>query len=108
MKTELHPVEVVILCAVALLWAVATITRSLLIPCLAVLLTLVRHRPAPTPPAAPQPAPVAAQPVLAPVSLAAIADDLLSLSAAQLRSVTGCRRKVAKKVLIEQWLAMPI
>ena len=108
MKTELHPVEVVILCAVALLWAAVTIARSLLIPCLAVLLTLVRHRPAPTPPAAPQPAPVAAQPVLAPVTLAAIADDLLSLSAAQLRSVTGCRRKVAKKAMVEAWLAMPI
>lgn len=108
MKTELHPVEAAILCAVALAWAVAVVIRSLLIPCLAVLIALVRHRPAPTPPAALQPAPVAAQPVLPPVSLAAIADDLLSLSAAQLRSVTGCRRKVAKKVMVEAWLAMPI
>lgn len=72
------------------------------------LLPLVRYHPAPMPPAAPQPAPVAAQPVLAPVSLAAIADELLSLSAAQLRSVTGCRRKVAKKAMVEAWLAMPI
>lgn len=103
-----HPVEVVILCAVALLWAIATITRTLLIPCLAVLLTLVRHRSAPTPPAAPQPAPVAAQPVLPAVTLAAIAEELQALPGAHLRTITGNRRKVAKKAIVEAWLAMPI
>lgn len=108
MKTELHPVEVVILCAVALAWAAAVILRTLLIPCLAVLLSLVRHRPAPMPPAAPQPAPAAAQPVLPPVTLAAIAEELQALPGAHLRAITGCRRKVAKRAIVEAWLALPI
>lgn len=106
-RNELHPVEVVILCAVALAWAIATITRTLLIA-LAVLIALVRHRPAPTPPAAPQPAPVAAQPVLPAVTLAAIAEELQALPGAHLRAITGNRRKVAKRVMVEQWLALPI
>lgn len=108
MKTELHPVEGLILCAVALVWAVATITRALLIPCLAVLLTLVRHRPAAALQTPPQPAPVAAQPALPPVSLSSIAEELQALPSTHLRAVTGCRRKVAKARMVEQWLAMPI
>ena len=43
MKTEsLHPVELLALAAMALVWALATITR-LLLPLLAMLITLVRH-----------------------------------------------------------------
>jgi hypothetical protein len=108
MKTELHPVEVVILCAVALAWAVVTIARTLLVPLLAMLITLVRHRPAPAPEAPLQPTPEPAQPVLPPVTLAAIAEELQALPAAHLRSITGCRRKVAKRVMLDAWLAMPI
>lgn len=104
MKTDLHPVEVVILCAVAVLWAAATITRCLLIPCLALVAALVSRRPAPSP----QPAPVVAQPVLTPVSLATIAEELQSLPGARLRAITGCRRKVAKRAMVDAWLAMPI
>lgn len=107
MKTDLHPVEVVILCAVAVLWAAATITRCLLIPCLALVAALVSRRPAPSP----QPAPVVAQPSLTPVSLATlatIAEELQSLPGARLRAITGCRRKVAKRAMVDAWLAMPI
>jgi hypothetical protein len=112
---DLHPVEVVILCAVALAWAVATIARTLLLPVLALVLVLLtprRYEDAsscrPAGAAPPQPAPEPAQPVLPPVTLATIAEELQALPAAHLRSITGCRRKVAKRAMVDAWLAMPV
>jgi hypothetical protein len=105
---DLHPIEAAVLAAMALAWACVTVLRLLLVPLLAMLITLVRHRPAPAPEAPLQPTPEPAQPVLPPVSLATIAEELQALPAAHLRSITGCRRKVAKRVMLDAWLAMPI
>lgn len=53
-RPELHPVEALALALIALVWAVATIARALVVPALALLLTLARWRPT-----APSPAPAA-------------------------------------------------
>lgn len=111
MTTEPHPVEVAILCAVALLWAFATLARFLLIA-LAVLLTLARHRPIPQAPQPARPAPAAASPAAAPAmpapSLSGLAEALLGLPAAELRELAGIRRRCSKAEAVAQLLALPI
>lgn len=60
-RNESHPVELLVLAFLALAWALMTVARTLLVPALALLLTLAGWRPA-----APQPEPVAPAPSEAP------------------------------------------
>jgi hypothetical protein len=76
-RTELHPVELLVLAGLALLWSLLTLARLVLVPLVALLLTLAGWRPstvapAPAPaegaPPAPTPEPVAES--LAPLTVA--------------------------------------
>lgn len=107
---ELTAIDLLILAVMAMAWAIWQALR-LLVPLLAVAVVLLtpRRRPAPEPaPIAPEPAPVAAQPVLPAMTLASLAAELQALPAAELRQITGTRRKVAKVRMVEAWLAMPV
>lgn len=44
-RTDLHPIEALLLVAAATLWALWTVARTLLVPALALLLVLARWRP---------------------------------------------------------------
>ena len=50
-RTELHPVDALLLVALAVLWAVAVLARAVVVPLVALLLTLAQWRPAAPPPA---------------------------------------------------------
>jgi hypothetical protein len=56
---ELHPVELLILAAVLVAWAVVTIARTVLVPLVTLVLTIVSPSAAPPPPEAAEPAPAA-------------------------------------------------
>lgn len=84
-RTELHPVELLVLAGIALAWAIATAARLLLVPLLA-LVALTPRRPAP-PPAAP----VAAAPAPAMHPLALLSEP--TLAALQPLTVTDLRRR---------------
>jgi hypothetical protein len=118
-KTQpLEAVELLLLAALALLWAVVTIARLLLVPLVAVLIVALtpRRRPAPQPAATPAPAAEpAAEPVPAPSAapptitpLAALAADLMAMPAAELRRLAGTRSKLPKTELTARICAMPI
>lgn len=100
---NIDTVDLAILAVMALGWAIGQVVR-LLVPVVALVVVVLTPRRRP----APEPAPVAAQPMLPPVSLATIAEGLLELPAAELRQITGCRRKVAKQRMVDTWLAMPV
>ena len=74
--SDLHPVELALVALLALGWAAATIARVLLVPLLALLLTMAGWRPEPPAaalePAAPAPAPEAPEPALARLTVAAL------------------------------------
>jgi hypothetical protein len=106
-KTEAHPVELLLLAGMALLWAIATAARLLLVPMVAMALVLL------TPPrrCAPQPelvAPAAAAGATQPPTLADVAADLMALPARQLQAMAGTRRRLAKAELTAMICAMPI
>lgn len=110
-NNELHPVELLLIAGLALLWAITTVVRLLLVPLvgLIVALLLPRRRPAPQPaPVAPEPAPVIAATVSRQPCLADLAADLMALPAAELRAMDGTRRKASKHQLTALILAMPI
>ena len=117
-KTELGTVELLLLCCMALAWAVVAIARAVLVPLVALTVVLLtpRRRPAPQPIA---PAPVAAtveatapERVLAcpapAAPLAALAAELMELPAAELRRLAGTKSKLSKTELIARLVAMPI
>lgn len=111
MQSEpLHPVELLVLATMALVWALATIARLLLPPLLAVLIALVRHhrleQPAP-PPCPPAQPPAPAMPV-ASSSLAALAEQLVQLPAAEVRALAGIRRKCSRAEAVAVLLHLPI
>lgn len=96
-------IESAALAAYGLLWATVTALRTVLVPLAALVVVLLTpRRPAP------QPAPVAAQPVLPPVSLATIAAELQALPAAELRAMAGTRRRLPKRELTALICAMPV
>lgn len=111
MNRDLDPIEAAVLAAMALAWAVLTALRLVLVPAIALVVVLVTPRrcPAPEPaPMAPEPPAVAAEPVLMPVTLAAIAAGLEALPAAELRAMAGTRRRLPKHALVAQLVALPI
>ncbi len=114
-KNEAGAVELMLLAGMALLWAIATVVRLLLVPVAALLVVLLtpQRRPAPQPaPASPEApeAPISAPeaPALPAVSLASVAADLLVLPAAELRRLAGTRRRCSKHELTAMICAMPI
>jgi hypothetical protein len=107
-KTDAHPVELLLLAGMALIWATITLLRLTLVPLLALVLVLLtpRRRPAPEPaPVAPEPPAPAAVEV---PTLATIAADLMALPATQLQAMAGTRRRLAKRELAAMICAMPI
>lgn len=99
-RTELHPLELAAVAAMALGWALWTVARLLLVPALALLLTLAGWRPAPRS-AAPQPqpvAPAAAEPLPpAPAVLLACAPEPVAIAAPPLEGLTVAQlRKLAR------------
>lgn len=89
-NTEAHPAEIALLTAWVVLEALLTLVVALV-----VLTQSVVDRPAPHPPG---PAP-AAHP------LSMVAEELQALTCAQLRAITGTRRKCSKAELIAAMLA---
>jgi hypothetical protein len=92
-RTTLHPIEVLLLAAMALAWAVLTLARLVLVPLAAMVLVMAGWRPA-----SPQP-PTTAPPPPAPAEhpLARLASGLEALPAATLRSLAGTRSKRYRK-----------
>lgn len=82
-RTELHPADALLLLALAVLWAVAVLARAVLVPLVALLLTVAGWRPGALAPAAAAPV-AAAEPPLAPVA-EPIAEALVPLTVAELR-----------------------
>lgn len=97
-------IEAAIVAVMALALATITVLRLLVVPLLALVVVLLTPRRRP----APQPAPVASQPALPPVSLATIAAGLMELPAAQLRALAGTRRRCSKAELTALICAMPV
>lgn len=96
---EPHPVELLLLLGIAVIWAV----RELLVALLALVLTLADRRPA-----APEPEPVPAEPApAAPLQhpLAVLAAELEALPQRQLMQLAGTRRRLPKRQLTELLVA---
>ena len=107
-KTDAHPVELLLLAGMALLWATITLLRLTLVPLVALVVVVLtpRRRPAPEPaPVAPEPPAPAAVEV---PTLAGLAADLMALPATQLQAMAGTRRRLAKRELTAMICAMPI
>ena len=115
MKTDPHPVELLLLGGAVLAMAAASVVRLVLVPVLAWLWVLThRRRPlvqqveATLPPrhvdgdpsVSPHPGPTP--------TLAALAEELLALPAAELRNLAGTRRRCSKRETVALLLAMPI
>ena len=95
---DLHPVEVLLLVAMAAGWAVVTLARAVLVPLVALGLALAGWRPAAT---APSPAPMVQPhqppaPALHPLSL--VAAELEQLPVTALRQLAGVRSKRTRKI----------
>ncbi len=84
---EPHPVELLLFAGLALLWALATAARLLVVPLLAALVALLTPRRQAPPPAAP--APAAAEPIEPPATLPQSAAPVLPL--AELAAATAAR-----------------
>jgi hypothetical protein len=110
-KNEAGSVELLLLAAMALGWAVLTVLRAVLVPLIAlavVLLTPRRPAPEPAAPASDEaPAPAVATHEAAP-TLADMAADLMELPATELRRLAGTRRRLPKAQLAALICAMPI
>jgi len=124
----LEAVELLLLAALALLWAITTVVRLLVVPLVAVLIAALTPRRRPAPGSSLEEAPAAArglvhednslrcshrslQPSAAPPTitpLAALAADLMALPAAELRRLAGTRSKLPKTELTARICAMPI
>lgn len=92
-RTELHPVDALLLVALAVLWAVAVLARAVVVPLVALLLTLAQWRPA-----APPPAPLAVEHPLALVA-AGLAEGLAGVPVRELRRrarVAGLPRQLSR------------
>jgi hypothetical protein len=110
-RTEAHPIEVLLVVILLALEAAITIARAVLVPAVALLLTVAQQKPATAPaepaaePAEPEPAePETVAPVLPHLPLVhplqTIATDLQALSCKQLMMLAGTRRKLPKQQLI--------
>lgn len=101
---ELHPIEALLLVAMAAVWAVWTIARAVLVPAVALVLALLPVAPAAsTAPAEPEPAPPAPAPAPMPHPLIevaeAVAADLATSTVAELRRLArhaGLPRQLAR------------
>jgi len=94
-RTTLHPIEVLLLAAMALAWAVLTLARLVLVPLAAMVLVMAGWSPAPPQPPTTAPPPPAPAPAEHP--LARLASGLEALPAATLRSLAGTRLKRYRK-----------
>ena len=108
-RTEAHPIEVLLVVALLALEAAATLARAVLVPAVALLLTLARWRPAASPDRGiaahslrDQESPDRGMPPQAPMvhPLQALAAELQALSCRQLMALAGTRRKLPKTQLI--------
>jgi hypothetical protein len=101
-RTEAHPVELAILLAVLVIEAAITLARTVLVPVVALVLTLASRRPtaapeAPTPSSAAPDAPLArggkmsSRPTTHPLAL--LATELQALPASTLRAMAGISSK---------------
>jgi len=99
-KTQPCAVDLLIVAGMALALAVLTIVRLVVVPLLALLVTLLapRRRPAAEP----------ATPMTPPPTLSSLAADLMALPAKQLMELAGTRRRLPKAQLIGMICAMPI
>lgn len=110
-RSELHPVEVLLLLGLLTVEALLAVLRTLVVPVLALLLVLRRSpeshfwRVAPEPPAAP---PTPALPATPAPCLADVAESLLALPARELMVMAGTRRRLPKRELTALICAMPI
>jgi hypothetical protein len=98
MKQELHPIEVLLLVALAAGWAVLTLARALAVPLVALVMARAGWRPAAT---APSPAPMVQPhqppaPALHPLAL--VAAELEQLPVTALRQLAGVRSKRTRKI----------
>jgi len=92
-----HPIEVLLLVA----WLALEAAIVLVVALVALLLTVVRWRPAAPAPVAP--APAAAPPLQHP--LIVLADALVALPQRELMAMAGTRRRLPKRHLVEQLVA---
>ena len=107
-KTDAHPVELLLLAGLALLWAITTVARLLLVPMVALVLVLLTPR-CSCPPGTLQEEPSRELPGgEQPPTLADVAADLMALPATQLQAMAGTRRRLAKRELTAMICAMPI
>ena len=98
---DLHPIEVLLLVALAAGWAVVTLARAVLVPLVALGLALAGWRPAATATTATAPAPMVQMhqppaPALHPLAL--VAAELEQLPVTALRQLAGVRSKRARKI----------
>ena len=116
MKTESHPVELLLLGGAVLAMAAASVVRLLLVPVLAWLWVLTHRRPVVQQVEATLPVPTRTSEQAASLSpqgaatptLTALAEELLALPAAELRNLAGTRRRCSKRETVAMLLAMPI
>ena len=101
MKQDLHPIEVLLLVALAAGWAVVTLARAVLVPLVALVMALAGWRPAATATTATAPAPMVqmhrpSAPALHPLAL--VAAELEQLPVTALRQLAGVRSKRTRKI----------
>lgn len=102
MKTDLHPVEILIVATMAAAWAVATLAR-------AILRLLASAGTPPEPPEPPEPGATITPPEPPQLAeLATMRDALMVETAATLRQITGTRRRCSKWEMVASFLAMPV
>ncbi len=101
-RTDAHPIEVLLLVTLLALEAAVTLARAVLVPAVALLLTLARWRPSAHPQEREQESPDRVMPAAPPMvhPLQALAAELQALSCRQLMALAGTRRKLPKTQLI--------
>jgi hypothetical protein len=96
-RTEVHPVEALLL----VVWLALEAAVVLVVALVALVLTVARWRPAAPAPVAT--APAAAPPQQHPITL--LADALVALPQRELMAMAGTRRRLPKRHLVEQLVA---
>jgi hypothetical protein len=95
MKQELHPIEALLLVALVAGWAVFTLARALVVPLVALVITLAGWRPPAT--AEPPMAKSQSRPAPAHHPLALVAAELEALPVTAIRQLAGVRSKRTRK-----------
>lgn len=104
---DIHPVEMLVVVALALVWSLITVIRLIVVPVVAIITALVTT---PRRSRTPGPAGERSRPDVPPqpADLAVVRDQLMQQTAAELRRLTGSRRRCAKRDLVAAYLALPI